>query len=99
MVAINFCDSLKENKCKTVQQLPLNKFNGCTLKLSLKIIKLYIIRIYRKHNQDISQTIWILEWIGTRETLFVLNVISQRCLGMNQDSMTTIMASIKYDTT
>lgn len=54
-----------------------------TLKLFLKIIHK---RIYRKLEEDMSNTQFgFREGLGTREALFGINVLFQRCLDMNQD--------------
>lgn len=54
-----------------------------TLKSFLKIIQH---RIHRKLEQDISETQFgFRNGLGTREALFALNVLTQRCLDVNQD--------------
>lgn len=54
-----------------------------TLKLFLKIIHK---RIYRRLEEDISNTQFgFREGLGTREALFGINVLFQRCLDINQD--------------
>ena len=54
-----------------------------TLKILLKVIHN---RIYKKLDIDISDTQFgFCKGLGTREALFALNVLSQRCLDINQD--------------
>lgn len=54
-----------------------------TLKLLLKIIHN---RIYQKLDMDIGETQFgFRKGLGTREALFALNVLIQRCLDVNQD--------------
>lgn len=54
-----------------------------TLKIFLKVIHN---RIYKKLEMDISDTQFgFRSGLGTREALFALNVMSQRCLDINQD--------------
>ena len=54
-----------------------------TLKLFLKIIHK---RIYRKLEEEISSTQFgFREGLGTREALFGINVLFQRCLDINQE--------------
>lgn len=53
------------------------------LKIMLKVIHN---RIYKKLDECISNTQFgFRKGLGTREALFALNVLSQRCLDMNQD--------------
>lgn len=54
-----------------------------TLKVLLKVVHN---RIFRKLDVDISDTQFgFRKGLGTREALFALNVLSQRCLDINQD--------------
>lgn len=54
-----------------------------TLKLFLRIIHN---RIFRKLEEEISDTqMGFRKGLGTREALFGMNVLLQRCLDMNQD--------------
>lgn len=54
-----------------------------TLKILLKVIHH---RIYKTLEQDISETQFgFRDGLGTREALFALNVLAQRCMDMNQD--------------
>lgn len=54
-----------------------------TLKILLKVIHN---RIYRKLDADVGDTQFgFRKGLGTREALFALNVLSQRCMDVNQD--------------
>lgn len=73
----------KKRNPKQCQDYRTISLMGHTLKTFLKVIHA---RIYRKLEQDISDTQFgFRNGLGTREALFALNVMSQRCLDMNQD--------------
>lgn len=55
---------------------------GPTLKAFLKVLDT---RVYRKIEQDINETQFELtNGLGTREALYAVNIMSQRCLDINQ---------------
>ena len=67
-------------KCKDHRTISLMSH---TLKLFLKVIHN---RIYRKLDSDISDSQFgFRNGVGTREALFAVNVLTQRCLDVNKD--------------
>lgn len=84
MVGIDFCAYPEKAKCKgECSEYRTIALMSHTLKLFLKVIHK---RIYGKLEEDISSTQFgFRAGLGTREALFGVGVLFQRCLYVNQD--------------